>query len=74
MKITRQRLMEMAGLNESLEGTLAAPTAASEVLSMLAHPDLKKSMETLADMLEDAEYMAIKKLYDGLYNEVKKYE
>lgn len=56
------------------EAMMAAPAAASEVLSMLAHPDLKKSMEKLADMLDDAEYMAIKKLYDGLYNEVKKYE
>lgn len=63
--------MKNAGLNEALMG---APAAASEVLSMLAHPDLKKSMEMLADMLDDAQYMAIKKLYDGLYNEVKKYE
>jgi hypothetical protein len=71
MKLTRKQLMKNAGLNEALMG---APAAASEVLSMLAHPDLKKSMEMLADMLDDAQYMAIKKLYDGLYNEVKKYE
>lgn len=60
--------------NNMREAMLAAPAAASEVLSMLAHPDLKKAMEQLADLLEDSEYMAVKKLYDGLYKEVKKYE
>ena len=66
-----KKLIDKPKVNEAL---MAAPAAASEVLSMLAHPDLKKSMETLADMLEDREYMVIKKLYDGLYNEVRKYE
>ncbi len=74
--ITKQRLQELAAINNPFknEAMMAAPAAASEVLSMLAHPDLKKSMEQLADMLDDAEYMAIKKLYDGLYAELKKYE
>lgn len=75
-EITKQRLQELAAINNPFknEAMMAAPAAASEVLSMLAHPDLKKGMEMLADMLDDAEFMAIKKLYDGLYNEVKKYE
>jgi len=74
--VTKQRLMELAAINNPFknEAMMGAPAAASEVLSMLAHPDLKKGMEMLADMLDDAEYMAIKKLYDSLYNEVKKYE
>lgn len=74
--ITKQRLQELAAINNPFknEAMMAAPAAASEVLSMLAHPDLKKGMETLADMLDDAEFMAIQKLYDGLYLEVKKYE
>jgi hypothetical protein len=74
--ITKQRLQELAAINNPFknEAMMAASDAASEVLSMLAHPDLKKGMETLADMLDDAEFMAIKKLYDGLYLEVKKYE
>lgn len=73
---TRRRLMELAAINNPFKNEVVYPysTAASEVLSMLAHPDLKKGMETLADMLEDSEFMAVKKLYDGLYNELKKYE
>lgn len=73
---TRRRLMELAAINNPFrnEAMMGAPAAASEALSMLSHPDLKKSMDTLADMLEDSEFMAIKKLYDSLYNELKKYE
>jgi len=56
------------------EVTIDPTNAASEVLSMLAHPDLKKGMEMLADTLDDAQYMAIKKHYDALYNELKKHE
>ena len=48
--------------------------AASEILSLLAHPDMKRSMDNLSDVLEDSEFMAIMKLYDGLYAELKKYE
>lgn len=56
------------------EVTIDPTNAASEVLSMLAHPDLKKGMDILADTLDDAQYMAIKKHYDALYNELKKHE
>lgn len=56
------------------EATIDPNNAASEVLSMLSHPDLRKGMEILADRLDDAQYMAIKKHYDALYNEIKKYE
>ena len=103
MKLSKQRLMELAGVNNTLnegyawereEGgalpTLASSierhnasitnesvdtvAAASEILSLLAHPDMKRNMDNLSDMLEDSEFMAIKKLYDGLYTELKKYE
>lgn len=73
---TRERLMELAAINNPFtnEALMAAPAAASEVLSMLAHPDMKKGMDMLADTLEDSEFMVIKKMYDALYEEVKKYE
>lgn len=73
---TRRRLMELAAINNPFKNEVVYPysTAVSEVLSMLAHPDLKKNMDLLADVLEDSEFMAVKKLYDGLYNELKKYE
>lgn len=47
---------------------------ASELLSLLASPEIKKYMDKLADTLEDADFMRVKKLYDGLYLELKKYE
>jgi hypothetical protein len=46
----------------------------SSILNALAAPELKRGMDALADTLEDAEFMAVKKLYDGLYAELKKYE
>jgi hypothetical protein len=68
---TKKRLMELADINEA-PNYFSGP--ASEALSLLAAPELKKYMEQLAEMLEDSQYMAIKKLYDGLYAELKKYE
>jgi hypothetical protein len=47
---------------------------ASELLSLLASPEIKKYMDKLADTLEDADFMRVKKLYDGLYLELKKHE
>ena len=49
-------------------------TEASELLSLLASPEIKKYMDKLADTLEDADFMQVKKLYDGLYTELKKHE
>ena len=103
MKLNKQRLMELAGVNNALnegyawereEGgalpTLASSTekhnasmsnesvdtvaAASEMLSLLAHPDMKRNMDALSDQVDDQQFMAIKKLYDQLYAELKKYE
>ena len=47
---------------------------ASELLSLLASPEIKKYMDKLSDTLEDADFMRVKKLYDGLYTELKKHE
>ena len=47
---------------------------ASNLLSLLAAPDIKKYMDRLSDTLEDADFMRVKKLYDGLYTELKKHE
>jgi len=68
---SKQRLMELANVSEAMETPSAA---ASEILSLLAHPNIKKSMDALSDMIGDQEFMAVKKLYDGLYMELKKYE
>ena len=47
---------------------------ASNMLSLLAAPDFKKYMDRLSDMVDDNDFMAIKGLYDKLYNELKKHE
>ena len=49
-------------------------TEASELLSLLASPEIKKYMDKLSDTLEDDDFMRVKKLYDGLYTELKKHE
>ena len=49
-------------------------TEASELLSLLASPEIKKYMDKLSDTLEDADFMRVKKLYDSLYTELKKHE
>jgi len=46
----------------------------SNLLSLLASPEIKKYMDRLSDTLEDADFMRVKKLYDGLYTELKKHE
>jgi hypothetical protein len=45
---------------------------ASNLLSLLASPEIKKYMDKLSDTLEDTDFMRVKKLYDGLYTELKK--
>ena len=47
---------------------------ASNLLSLLASPEIKKYMDRLSDTLEDADFMRVKRLYDGLYTELKKHE
>lgn len=79
-EITKQRLQELAAINNPFDNPLrneaveTPSAAASEMLSLLAHPDMKHSMDALSDMIGDQEFMAIKKLYDGLYMELKKHE
>ena len=63
-------------INEEIRNVLKegnAP-ASSEVLSMLAHPDLKKAMNQLSDQMSPDEYSEIYKLYTDLYLKVKEYE
>ena len=72
MKLSKQRIQELANIKATKRNLKEA--AASEILSLLAHPDMKRSMDNLSDVLEDSEFMAIMKLYDGLYAELKKYE
>jgi len=81
MKLDRYNLMQAAGLNPSTEvlnedfiRTGTASDVASELLSLLAHPDMKRGMDALSDRLDDAQFMAVKKLYDALYAELKKHE
>lgn len=76
-EITKQRLQELAAINNPFLRNEAVETpmaAASEMLSLLAHPDMKHSMDALSDMIDDQQFMAIKKLYDALYMELKKHE
>lgn len=64
--------MSKLGLNESRLNE--NNTEASELLSLLASSEIKKYMDKLSDTLEDEDFMRVKKLYDGLYTELKKHE
>jgi hypothetical protein len=48
--------------------------AASEILSLLAHPAFKRSLERLYDEAPSERSNRIKQLYDALYGELKKSE
>ncbi len=61
-------------LNEDFIRTGTASDVASEMLGLLAHPDMKRMMDALSDRLDNTQFMAVKKLYDGLYAELKKHE
>ena len=51
LETTKERLQELAAINNPfLREDSMASSAASEALSMLAHPDLKKQIESLYDM------------------------
>lgn len=72
----------VGAMSAMLGGTLKKESAlqeanenpASNMLSLLAAPDFKKYMDRLSDMVDDNDFMAIKGLYDKLYNELKKHE
>jgi hypothetical protein len=49
-------------------------SAASELLSLMAAPEFIKYKDQLSDMIEDADFMKIDKLYTALYAELKKHE
>ena len=55
-------------IKEALDDT------AAYLLNSLAAPDIKRYMDRLADELDEAQFMRVKKLYDGLYTELKKHE
>ena len=65
--LTENKITTQSKLNEN-------NIEASELLSLLASPEIKKYMDKLSDTLEDADFMRVKKLYDGLYTELKKHE
>jgi hypothetical protein len=65
--LTENKITTQSKLNEN-------NTEASELLSLLASSEIKKYMDKLSDTLEDADFMRVKKLYDGLYTELKKHE
>jgi hypothetical protein len=46
----------------------------SNLLSLLAGPDIKEYMGKLSDVISDKDLMAVKGLYDKLYAELKKHE
>lgn len=47
---------------------------ASNLLSLLASPDIKRYMDKLSDTVSNQEFGVIKDLYDRLYSELKKHE
>ncbi len=47
---------------------------ASNLLSLLASPDIKRYMDKLSDTMSNQEFGVIKDLYDRLYSELKKHE
>ncbi len=65
---TKMKLVNLIPLREVNEDP------ASNLLSLLAAPEIKKHMDKLSDTLQDTDFMRVKKLYDGLYTELKKHE
>ena len=47
---------------------------ASNLLSLLASPDMKKYMDRLSDTIDQKDFMIIKSLHTKLYDELKKHE
>ena len=47
---------------------------ASNLLSLLASPEMKKYMDRLSNTIDQRNYMVIKSLYTKLYDELKKHE
>ena len=47
---------------------------ASNLLNLLSAPEVKKSMDSLADIADDKDFRLIKGLYNKLYEALKKYE
>ena len=47
---------------------------ASNLLSLLASPEMKKYMDRLSNTIDQKNYMVIKSLYTKLYDELKKHE
>ena len=47
---------------------------ASNLLSLLASPEMKKYMDRLSNTIDQKNYMVIKGLYTKLYDELKKHE
>ena len=76
MKLKNLLTKDIALYNPKLVREAANPAAeaASELLSLLAHPDFIKYKDQLSDMIEDADFVKIDKLYTALYTEIKKHE
>lgn len=52
----------------------ADESPASNLLSLLAGPEIKQYMDKLSDTISDQDFMAVKGLYNKLYAELKKHE
>ena len=74
MKTTKKRLQELAAINNPFLLREVDVSPASELLSLMAAPEFIKYKDQLSDMIEDADYMKIDKLYTALYAELKKHE
>jgi len=74
MKVTKQRLQELAAINNPFLLREVDASAASELLSLMSAPEFIKYKDQLSDMIEDADFMKIDKLYTALYAELKKHE
>lgn len=74
MKITKQRLQELAAINNPFLLREVDVSPASELLSLMAAPEFIKYKDQLGDFIEDVDFAKIDKLYTALYAELKKHE
>lgn len=69
--------MKQSELRQLIREEVKAMTgvsSASELLSLMAAPEFIKYKDQLSDVIEDADFMKIDKLYTALYTELKKHE
>ena len=75
MKLKNLLTKDIALYNpKSVREAMTGVSPASELLSLMAAPEFKKYKDQLSDVIEDADFMKIDKLYTALYEELKKHE